>query len=132
MPRVLIVDDEPYLLDVLCQMLQGAGYSAVGVDSADRVPPKGAGLDPDVFLIDLMLPDVDGIALACQLRENGYPTTPMVAISASPGLLDRAASSGLFQSTLPKPFDLDAFLECVARETSPIPSRSSEIEQTGS
>lgn len=73
---------------------------------------------PDVFLLDLMLPGMSGIDLARRLRDLGYLREPMIAMSASPRMLNAANRSGLFQETLAKPFDLSTLLDTVERYAS--------------
>jgi CheY-like chemotaxis protein len=68
-----------------------------------------------MFLVDLMLPGCNGIELARRLRDMGFEQTPIVATSASRGMLAGAEASGLFDETLPKPFDLSTLLDCVDR-----------------
>jgi CheY-like chemotaxis protein len=74
-----------------------------------------AAVSPALFLVDVMLPGMSGIELAEQLRAGGFARTPMIAMSASPGMLRAAAESRLFQEILPKPFDLTTLLDCVGR-----------------
>jgi CheY-like chemotaxis protein len=113
MQRIVVVDDEPELLDVVCELLDEEGYSTVCVDH----PAKALELEPeppaDLFLVDLMLPGFNGIELAKRLRESGYADTPMIAMSASLTMLEEAAGSHLFEEAMAKPFDLTELLECV-------------------
>ena len=65
-----------------------------------------------------MLPGMSGIDLAQRLRDDGFPETPMIAMSASPAMLKQASASHLFQGTLPKPFELQALLQYAAEYAS--------------
>jgi CheY-like chemotaxis protein len=118
MARILVIEDEPPLLELLCDLLESGGHQVLGVDHPDRVPAHGVAPDPDLVFIDLMLPGRDGITLAGELRASGYATTPMVAMSASRQLLGQAAASGFFQATLPKPFEMETMLRIVLAPTS--------------
>lgn len=117
MARMLIVDDEPDLLALLCEIVEDAGHEVLGVSHANEVTVKGMVPGSDLVLVDLMLPDIDGITLARQLRRAGY-RGPIVAMSASTERLQQAATSGLFQDSLRKPFDVDDLLVCVEHHTS--------------
>lgn len=111
--HVVVVEDEPDLLALLRDLLESSGFSVTGVSQPNLVPSPESGADPALFLIDLMLPGMSGIELAAQLREQGYSSTPMIAMSASRLMLEIASSSNLFDRMLPKPFDVSMLLDCV-------------------
>src|SRR5579872_765802 len=110
--RILVVEDEKRIADFLCRGLQGAGYA---VDAA----PNGAvalehihSADYDLVVLDLMLPDMDGLQVLEKIR-NRKVGPPMLILSARGGLDDRV--KGLEQGAddyLVKPF---AFVELLAR-----------------
>lgn len=112
---VMVVDDEPDLLDLLRVLLEDEGYAPVCLPGAENVVEVSEQVHPQLFLLDLMLPQSNGIEVARQLREDGAPHIPMVAMSASSSMLDAASSSHLFEETLHKPFDLDRLLDTVDR-----------------
>ena len=112
--RIVVVEDEPEVLGLLCEVLEEDGFGVLGLPRPDLVIVDAVP-DPKLFVIDLMLPGMDGIELAYRLRKDGFPHTPMVAISASERMLNRAFQSGLFQDTVAKPFDVCTVLDCVAR-----------------
>jgi len=115
-PTIVIVDDEPDLLGLLQDILQDEGYHVVAVDHPGVMERAIAGRSPSLFLIDMMLPDIDGIAVAEQLHAGAYRAIPMVAISASDIMIQRAVGSGWFADTIEKPFDLNSLLGCVAQQ----------------
>lgn len=115
-PMIVIVDDELDLLGLLQDILQDEGYHVVAVTHPGLMERSIAGQIPSLFLIDVMLPAIDGIAVAGQLHAGAYPAIPMVAISASDIMIQRAVGSGWFADTIKKPFDLDSLLGCVARQ----------------
>lgn len=110
--HVVVVEDEPFVQELLRDVLEPEGFSVVAVSHPDALHIDPAD-DVDLILIDLMLPTRSGVKLAGQLRANGFAHTPIVAISASQIMLHVAAESGLFQGTLSKPFDLNLLLDCV-------------------
>lgn len=115
MCRVTVVDDEPALLEIVCLLLRDEGHDVLGIAHPDAVLGLPPGLQPDVFLIDLMLPGMTGVTLAKELRMQGFADTPMIGISASSSMLRQAIMSGLFDDTLRKPFELDELVACVDR-----------------
>ena len=110
-PLVLVVDDDPDILEAVSEILEGEGYRVArarhGVEALDRVEAER----PDLVLLDLMMPVMDGVGFARALRERG-DAIPTVVISAE-GSPNRAQAVGA-QGFLAKPFDIDALLSQVA------------------
>ena len=113
MPTILVVDDEPTILDLLVQLLDDEGYATLaapdGVAALELLAREAA----DLVLLDVMLPGLDGPGVVRRLREQPRTAAiPVVLMSAArqPGLdgLDHVAF-------LRKPFDLDQLLAIVAR-----------------
>jgi two-component system response regulator MprA len=111
--RILIVDDDAALRKLVERALSLEGYEV------ETAPTGQSGLDlvhdsaPDLLLLDLMLPDINGKALYQRLRRNGYAHLPIVIFTA--GLLtpeDRLALAGA--TVVAKPFDLDHLLCTIA------------------
>ena len=108
---VVVVDDEPDLRSLICEVLQEEGYSVVSLPH----PSQALQLQemPALFLIDLMLPGMTGIELAQELRQGPFAGVGMIGLSASSAMLHHANDSRLFQETIQKPFDLEYLLEAV-------------------
>ena len=114
MPRVLVVDDEPDVLLMLRMSLEDEGYDVV------LAPDGQAGLDrmaeqrPDLILLDLMMPVLDGWAVLERKRLDG-DDTPVLVLSAKsdPADIDRALALGAVDY-VGKPFDLDRLMVLVA------------------
>jgi DNA-binding response OmpR family regulator len=70
-PRVLVVEDDPDIGQELVRALVGHGYHAALVSSGAEALGRAAGQPPDLILLDLGLPDVDGVAVCRQLRSAG-------------------------------------------------------------
>ena len=114
--RVLVViDDERGVLDLLSDIFEMAGLSAVCLDRPEQIERLGTEAAPYLFLIDMMLPGTSGIELAQQLRTTSFTGTPMIAISASVEMVKVAKGSGLFQDAIRKPFDVQELLATVGR-----------------
>jgi two-component system, chemotaxis family, chemotaxis protein CheY len=115
---VLVVDDDPDILDAICDILEGEGYRVArarhGREALDRVEEER----PAIILLDLMMPVMDGPAFAHALRERRHDDRiPIVVISAD-GNPQKAAALGA-QGFLAKPFDIDALLAQVSHATAP-------------
>jgi CheY-like chemotaxis protein len=113
MPRILLVDDEEMNRDFLQRRLKKRGYEVVtAIDGADACA-RVAGLQPDLVLMDVMMPVMDGLQATRQLREQ--PETreiPVIALTAlaMDGDRERVIEAGCDDYTT-KPIDLPVLLE---------------------
>ena len=82
--KILVVDDDRITVTLLEQLLQRHGYSRVmGVTDSREVLEICATFDPDLILLDLMMPEVDGFALLEALRSDAPETfLPIVVLTA--------------------------------------------------
>jgi two-component system KDP operon response regulator KdpE len=78
--RVLVVDDEPQILRALRVVLREAGYEAVPAETVEEALDRAAVRPPEAAIIDLVLPDGDGIELTRRLRE--WTEMPIIVLSA--------------------------------------------------
>lgn len=86
-PRILIVEDEPKLGQLLIDYLRAANYSPVLIDHGDKVLPYVHQNPPDLILLDLMLPGMDGLSLCREIRR--FSEVPMVIVTAKIEEVDR-------------------------------------------
>ena len=117
MPRVLVVDDDTYIRDVVTQLLAGEGYDVA--EAANGVEALRVATDlahpPQLILLDLMMPIMDGWEFARRLQEHRpVITIPIIVLSAARLPAERLQGLGA-QAILAKPFDLDELLNHVAR-----------------
>jgi CheY-like chemotaxis protein len=102
---VLIVDDEPMTQDLLRLMLEPAGFRVTGADHGLEALQKVQEKKPDIMILDVMMPHMDGIAVCKEIRRN--PETadlPIVMLSGKTHL--NAVEEGLEAGAnryLPKP-----------------------------
>ncbi|MEU5579395.1 response regulator transcription factor [Streptomyces huasconensis] len=105
--RILIVDDEPAVREALRRSLAFEGYGTeVAVDGADALE-KAAAHRPDLVVLDIQMPRMDGLTAARRLRATGS-TTPILMLTARDTVGDRV--TGLDAGAddyLVKPFELD-------------------------
>jgi two-component system response regulator MprA len=108
--RILIVDDEPAVREALQRSLAFEGYgTAVAVDGADALE-KAAAYRPDLVVLDIQMPRMDGLTAARRIRAGG-DTTPILMLTARDTVGDRV--TGLDAGAddyLVKPFELDELL----------------------
>ncbi|MFD8414086.1 MULTISPECIES: response regulator transcription factor [unclassified Streptomyces] len=105
--RILVVDDEPAVREALRRSLAFEGYAAqTAVDGLDALDKAGA-YAPDLIVLDVQMPRMDGLTAARRLRAGGS-TTPILMLTARDTVGDRV--TGLDAGAddyLVKPFELD-------------------------
>ncbi len=85
MARILFVDDDPLTLETLDKSAQILGHQAIIAKSGEEALKLAASLSPDLIMTDMMLSDMNGLALLDQLRHNDATSSiPVVVLSASP------------------------------------------------
>jgi two-component system sensor histidine kinase/response regulator len=115
-PRLLAVDDRFANLLCLQVVLEPQGYEVVIESSGRQALALCETLKFDLILLDVMMPDVDGIEVASRLREN--PATrevPIVFLTAAPEKVARLSFPGTPIETISKPFELETLRATVAR-----------------
>lgn len=118
MAKLLVVDDDPGMLQSLAQVLRRGGHEVVvarnGRDAMDLVRAER----PDVIVTDINMPEMDGIETILEVRRE-REAIPIIAISGGGRvppdlLLDSADMLGAFE-TLQKPLEAEALLASVER-----------------
>jgi DNA-binding response OmpR family regulator len=108
--HILIVEDESSVSSFLEQALRESGLTPAVASSLKEARELWAAMPPDVVLLDLMLPDGDGLDLLQEWRKSGSHT-PVIVLSAKSGLADRVSGLDLgADDYLAKPFSLDELL----------------------
>ena len=79
-PRVLVVDDEPQIVRALKVVLREAGFEGVAAESAAQALDLAAVRPPEAAIVDLVLPDGDGVEVTRRLRE--WSEMPILVLSA--------------------------------------------------
>jgi len=110
--HILLIDDEPEFADFVRRGLTYEGYTVKVAHSASRGWDLILAEPPDLIVLDVMLPDLDGMALCQDLRREGI-RTPILMLTARDAVPDRVAGLNAgADDYLPKPF---AFEELLAR-----------------
>jgi DNA-binding response OmpR family regulator len=79
---VLVVDDEPTITEVVPRYLERAGYSAITASDGLEAIRVAAACRPDLVVLDLMLPQLDGLQVLRRLREGDGARTPVILLTA--------------------------------------------------
>jgi len=91
--RVLLVDDEPVIRELVQAMLEGGGVEVRCVDSGARALQEAGAARPDLVLLDIVMPGLDGLAVLRLLRAD--PTlagVPIHMLTARSRAVDHAAA----------------------------------------
>jgi two-component system OmpR family response regulator len=110
-PRVLVVDDEPSITDAVATALRYEGFEAQEAASGRAAERAIDEFRPDLIVLDVMLPDLDGLEIARRLRD-GRQRTPVIFLTARDATEDKVAGLALGDDYVTKPFSL---AEIVAR-----------------
>ena len=105
--KLLLIEDNPALQATLTRSFERRGIQGVGCDDGARALDRWHASQPDVVLLDLNLPGLDGLPVLSQARAQGLDT-PVIILTARGTVGDRilGLNTGA-DDHLPKPFDLD-------------------------
>ncbi|MDN3547838.1 response regulator transcription factor [Mucilaginibacter aquaedulcis] len=114
MSRILIVDDDPDLLEILSYLLTSSGYEVQTLSKGDAIFEHIAAFQPDLILMDVMLAGMDGREICKGIKANPQTLMPVILISGTHDLSLTLTQTGAPDDFLAKPFDLDELLKKVA------------------
>lgn len=120
-PRILVVDDEPAVLNLIVYNLQKAHYEALTAVNGRQALELARQAQPDLILLDLMLPEVDGLDVCREIRHTSK--VPIIMITARGEEVDRVVGLELgADDYVCKPFsmrELMARVKAVLRRAQP-------------
>jgi len=124
--KVLVVDDEEHILELARLYLSREGYQVEGVADGSQAVARFAQLKPDLVVLDLMLPGVDGLTVCREIRKQSQ--VPIIILSARDEITDKVVGLELgADDYLTKPFHPQ---ELVARAKALLRRTRQEPEQT--
>ena len=120
--RVLVVDDEQMLADLLASALRYEGWEVTTAGTGIAAVRSAQEIDPDVIVLDIMLPDFDGLEVMRRVRGH-RPNVPVLFLTAKDAVEDRVAGlTAGGDDYVTKPFSLEevvARIRAVLRRTRP-------------
>jgi two-component system OmpR family response regulator len=129
--RVLIVDDEPNIRDLLATSLKFAGYEIQTAANGAQAVAAVTESEPDIILLDVMLPDMNGFSVTKKLRSSGIEA-PILFLTARDDVEDKITGLTVGgDDYLTKPFSLDevvARIQAILRRTRTADSESAVID----
>ena len=128
--RILVVDDEPYIADLVTMGLRYQGYEVETVGAGRPALAAAGKRRPDLIILDVMLPDLDGFEVCRRLRADGIDS-PVIFLTAKDAVSDRVEGLTLGgDDYVTKPFSLEelaARVRAVLRRVGP-PEAAHRIE----
>ena len=113
--KILVVDDEPDVQSLLSLMLKAQGYEVITAADGQEGLEKARGVAPDLILLDVMLPKLDGYKVARMLKfDEKYRHIPIIMLTAK--IQEKDKQTGLEMGVneyVTKPFDTTLLVEKV-------------------
>lgn len=128
---ILVVDDEAVLVDTIAYNLEQAGYRVITVADGSSALETARQAMPDLIILDIMLPEVDGLEVCRQLRrENNTATIPIIMLTAKGDEIDKVVGLEVgADDYITKPFgrrELLARVRALLRRAEYVPAGSED------
>ena len=130
MASILVVDDEVGIRDLLSEILNDEGHTVEAAENAQQARELRARFRPDLVLLDIWMPDTDGVTLLKEWAGAGQLTMPVIMMSGH-GTIDNAVEATRIgaMAFLEKPIALQKLLRAVEQGLSkPAPSSRPRLE----
>jgi adenylate cyclase len=115
-PTVLVVDDDPVIVKLLQVNFEMEGYNVLTASDGEEGLAKARESMPDVIVLDVMMPKMDGLQVAGELRgDTATSGIPILLVSAKAQAGDIQAGREVANDYVTKPFDPLDLLERVAK-----------------
>lgn len=115
METILVVEDNPEVSKLLELILRRAGYNIATAEDGVEALQRFQESHPDLVLLDIMLPRMDGYEVCSHIRQDFHSTVPVVMLSSldSPLDMERSREAGATDH-IAKPFDRDQLLNVIS------------------
>jgi two-component system, cell cycle response regulator DivK len=116
-PRILVVEDNERNMKLFCELLQASGYHTLEATTGESAVELALEHGPDLVLMDIQLPDIDGVEALGRLRaDERSASLPVLALTAQAmeGDRERFLAAG-FDGYLSKPVNIADFITTVKR-----------------
>ena len=107
--KIMVVDDEPDILTTVGQMLEMSGYEVIRVIDGKECFKKlnESSTNPDLILLDIMMPDISGWDVAARIKENPrWSSIPIVFLTAKGDTSSIGLGGMAAEDYIVKPFDI--------------------------
>ena len=117
--KVLVVDDEKVLLELLLSKIGQAGFIAIGARDGDDGLQKALAEHPDLILLDIIMPKMDGITMLKKLREDAWgKTAPVIMLSNlnTAEAVEKSLENGAYDYLVKVDYSLDDLVAIVKKK----------------
>ena len=116
--KILVVDDEPFIVQMITSRLKASGYDTSSAGDGDEALRKARSENPDLIILDIMLPKMDGFQVCAALKQDErYKDIPVILLTAKGG--EESRQIGLQEcgadEYVTKPFDAQSLLEKMSK-----------------
>ncbi|RYE59535.1 MAG: response regulator [Sphingobacteriales bacterium] len=113
MRKIFVLEDDHDIREVVKLMLESENYHVVCFESVQDFMNRNIEDDPDLYILDVMLPDGSGLEVYGQLKSGIHLTNTPIIIMSAHASLKEVTSSCSAEEFIEKPFDMDEFLSKV-------------------
>jgi two-component system KDP operon response regulator KdpE len=132
-PHILVIDDEPQILRALRTILTARDFRVSTASTGEEGLALAAAAQPDLIILDLSLPDMDGVQVCRSLRE--WTQTPVVVLSVRDSERDKVLALDMgADDYVTKPFGIDELLARIRvalRHSAPLQTRQKTVVRAG-
>jgi DNA-binding response OmpR family regulator len=118
MKTIAYIEDDPDMIDLVSIILQKHGYRVAGFTESREIIPRLESINPELILLDLMMPHVDGVEVYRKIKEQeDMEGIPVIIISAMKRAVEEIEKEGKIkvEACLIKPFTIGELLDTVSR-----------------
>jgi len=117
MKKILIAEDSPTILEIVKNILEQEGYSVITAIDGLEALAKAKKESPDLIILDLMLPKIDGYKVCGMLKfDKNFSRIPIIILTARAGEEDKKMASDVkADEYIVKPFESEVFLPKVKK-----------------
>ncbi len=121
-PRILIVDDENDFIELLQYKLAGHGYELIVANDGIQALSQARTMKPNLILLDILLPDLDGLSV-CEIlrRQPATNKIPVIFMSALTGDITKRTATMHAEDFFTKPLDLNRLEKRIGELLHPAP-----------
>jgi CheY-like chemotaxis protein len=113
--KILIVDDNEFIIEVMTYILNNKGYEVIALDNGHGVINHIKTNNPDLIILDVMLPGANGLEICKEIKEDTETKDlPIIMCTGSNNLQLTMNQPGCPNDVLYKPFDVDRLINMVA------------------
>ncbi len=117
MKKVLVIEDTPDNMKLICFVLEKSGYRTVGAETGRKGIEMAGSEKPDFIILDIQLPDMDGIDVLCAIRRSeANGRVPVIAMTsyAMSGDRERFLAAGC-SGYIEKPIDPETIIQDIEK-----------------